>query len=85
MSEYWIQVKGHPRYLVSTLGRVKSLDYRGTGKERICKLSADSDGYLKVRIDGVHKRVHRLVLSSFMPNPQNKPEVEHNHSEHRKR
>lgn len=75
--EYWIEVKGHPRYLVSTLGRVKCVDYRGTGKERLCKLKDNGNGYLQVAIDRKLKYVHRLVLESFIPNPQNKPEVEH--------
>ena len=79
MSEYWIEVKGHPRYMVSTMGRVKCLDYYGSGKEKILKLSVRSKktGYLSVYIDGKRMSVHRLVLESFMPNPERKPEVEH--------
>lgn len=75
--EYWIEVKGHPRYRVSTMGRVKCVDYRGTDKERICGLSNDGNGYLKVHIDGKTMKVHRLVLESFIPNPQNKPCIDH--------
>ena len=77
MKEYWIEAKGHPRYQVSTLGRVKCVDYRGTGKERILKPYLNDNGYLRVMIDGVQKYVHRLVLESFMPNPQNKPCIDH--------
>ena len=75
--EYWIEVKGHPRYRVSTLGRVKCLSWGKTGKERICKLSVDGNGYLKVEIDRVTKKVHRLVIESFIPNPEKKPCVDH--------
>ena len=77
MKEYWIEVKGHPRYMVSTIGRVKCIDFRGTGKERICKLSVSGRGYLDVRIDGVKKLVHRIVLEAFIPNPEKKPCVDH--------
>ena len=77
MREYWIEVKGHPRYMVSTLGRVKCLNWKRTGKERICRSNDNGIGYLLVKIDGVLKCVHRLVLESFIPNPQNKPCVDH--------
>lgn len=75
--EYWIEIKDHPRYRVSTMGRVKCVDYRGTGKEKICKLSVGSHGYLQVHIDGVSKLVHRLVLEGFIPRPQNKQCADH--------
>lgn len=77
MKEYWIEVKGHPRYMVSTMGRVKCLDWKRTGKEKICKLSVNCSGYFVVSIDGVAKLVHRLVAEAFIPNPNNKPEVDH--------
>ena len=75
--EYWIEVKGHPRYLVSTMGRVKCLSWGKTGKERLCGLRDNGNGYLQVRIDDKFKYVHRLVAEAFIPNPENKPEVEH--------
>lgn len=79
--EYWIEVKGHPRYMVSTLGKVKCLNWNNTGKERICKLGDNGNGYLTACIDGKRKYVHRLVLESFIPNPQNKPCIDHINTE----
>ena len=77
MKEYWIEVKGHPRYRVSTLGRVKCVDYRGTGKEKILKPFLNDNGYFRLAIDGVKKYVHRLVLEAFIPNPEKKPCIDH--------
>lgn len=34
-------------------------------------------GYLRVRINGKQYQVHRLVAETFIPNPENKPEVDH--------
>lgn len=77
MKEVWREIEGHPKYMVSNMGRVKCLNWHRTGKERICKLSVNSRGYLVVGIDGVIKTVHRLVAEAFLPNPEKKPCIDH--------
>lgn len=74
----WRQVDGFPDYLISSEGVVKS--YRRT-KERIMKYKVNSDGYQAVKLCSDEKvsliSVHRLVAMAFIPNPENKPEVNH--------
>lgn len=76
--EIWRDIEGYHDYQVSNLGRVKSLKY---GKEKILRGCKDSDGYLLINLwkDGKKKsyKIHRLVASAFLDNPNNLPEVNH--------
>lgn len=70
-------------YQVSNLGRVKSLNYNRTGKERILKAGKEKIGYLRVKLckNGKRKQfsVNRLVAFMFITNddPINKTQVNH--------
>ena len=68
-------------YQVSSLGRVKSLGNYKSSKEKILKPFSNKDGYLNVKLckEGKRKQylVHRLVAKAFIPNPENKLEVNH--------
>ena len=80
--EIWKDIKGFEgRYMVSNMGRVKSLNYRRTGKEKILKGRNSGYGYLQVQLckDGKVKKylVHRLVATAFLENPQNLPVINH--------
>ena len=80
--EEWRDIKGFEgKYMVSNMGRVKSLNYRRTGKEGIMKGVADGHGYLYVKLckDGKDKKcwINRLVAQAFLENPNNLPEVNH--------
>ena len=84
--EVWKDIEGYVGlYQVSNLGRVKGLeryDSRGHLRtERVLKPTNDWDGYLRVNLYKnrvqVNKTIHRLVAEAFIPNPENKPTVNH--------
>ena len=68
-------------YKVSNFGRILSLNYRNTGRAELMNPVDNGTGYLKVQLrkNGEYKTclVHRLVAQTFIPNPENLPEVNH--------
>ena len=85
MKEIWKDIEDYEGYQVSNFGRVRSLDrYDGRGwwiKGRILKPIMDKKGYLTVGLSKNNQRktfkVHRLVALHFIPNIENKPEIDH--------
>ena len=99
MTEIWKPTKYSEHYLVSSLGRVKSVarvvrytryqyqtgsvvEVPMTIHESILKLCTDVHGYYTVDLREIRDKckrrlVHRLVAEAFIPNPDNKPFVNH--------
>ena len=83
--EVWKDIAGYEgKYQVSNLGRVRSLQYHNTkGIVRIgyLKPATDGCGYLRCTLSKNNKlttfKVHRLVASAFIDNPNNLPQVNH--------
>lgn len=84
MKEIWKDVKNYEGlYQVSNFGKIKSLPRRGTqtNTEKILKVNYTYNGYERVSLNKNNKNkrylVHRLVAETFIPNPNNYPQVNH--------
>lgn len=81
--EIWLPIKEYENlYEISNLGRIKSLIKKGSSIEKIKKNGFDvNTGYINVQLRKnnipLTKRVHRMVAIAFIPNPLNKPCVNH--------
>ena len=68
-------------YKVSNLGKILSLNYNHTGKSKLMTPVANKYGYLVVHLSKNREyktcRVHRLIAETFIPNPENLPQVNH--------
>lgn len=58
-------------YYVSNLGYVISPN------NKVLTNTVDNNGYCSVSINGKKKSLHVLVAKAFLPNPENKPQVNH--------
>lgn len=85
MKEQWRKINGFENYMISSLGRVKSLPRGmfngGKIKERFLKPGINKHGYCSVSLCEKGKitqcKIHRLVAMAFIPNPNGLPIINH--------
>lgn len=89
MKEQWKYIPGYEGYQASNLGEIRSIDrniaYPNGGVRFLhgClrKPHISHNGYYRLKLcisgdSGMHV-VHRLVAQTFIPNPLNKPQINH--------
>ena len=82
-NEEWRDVVGYEGlYQISSLGRIKRLVSPKCKKERLLAITKDpKHGYCRVMLSKGNKArrflIHRLLAEHFIPNPVNKPCIDH--------
>lgn len=74
--EIWKKIEGYEIYEINNFGKIRNII-----KNNILS-NIEEGGYLRVTLAGLDKKrksflVHRLVAQAFIPNPENKPTVNH--------
>ena len=76
IADEWVVCEDYPSYMINRKGEVRSLL-----TNKILRPKKSKTGYMYVGLrknrESKTVRVHRLLAKAFIPNPDNKPQVDH--------
>ena len=84
--EKWKEIPGYDgKYEISTLGNVRCINYKKTGVCKVMKMQLSKHNYYMITLrqggKNVNRSIHRLVGITWIPNPNNLPEIDHINSD----
>lgn len=81
MKEIWKPIENFENYEISSYGRIRSLNFNNEKRISLLKTSISKKGYVRVRVSKNNKKytinIHKLVGLAYVPNPDNKPQINH--------
>lgn len=75
--EIWVKIPSFENYEASNLGNIRTHNWKNSGQTRVLKPAKCAKGYLKTVLSGKGIKVHRIIAKTFIPNPDNKPQINH--------
>lgn len=74
--EQWKAIENYPNYEISSFGKIRNII-----RKELMSIQLSKKGYETIKLcsDGLSKRfsIHRLIARAFIPNPENKSQVDH--------